>query len=145
MAAFRNWVVVVAALVLALCAPTWRGNADQTVVGTNCNTSLIYDASTNGATQLQASNTSGTGLLYICGYTFFAAGTVNVDLVYGTGTACATGTTKLTPAYQFTAQTGIVDASPFYRGMSVPGGQNLCINTSAGVAVQAVVYVSRNQ
>jgi hypothetical protein len=102
-----------------------------------CNSSIVYDASTNGATQLVALASSQK--IYICGYSIFAAGAVNVELDYGTGTACATGNNKITPAYQLTAQTGIVDPSPFYAGLSTIPSNELCIKTSAGVAVQALV------
>jgi len=107
----------------------------------SCQNSVIYDASTNGATQLVA--LSSGKVVYICGYTIFAAGTANVELDYGTGTACATGNNKITPAYQLTAQTGISDQSPYYRGLNAIASNELCIKTSAGVAVQAVVYYSQ--
>jgi hypothetical protein len=103
-----------------------------------CDKSAVYDASTNGSTELQAL-TSGRSI-YVCGYSLSTSGTVNVKLIYGTGTACATGTASLTPAYQGVAQWGIVDGSPFFRGMKTASANALCINTSAGVAVQAVVY-----
>lgn len=109
--------------------------------GTNsaqlCNKSAIYDAATNGSTRLV---TASGRQLYICGYSIYSAGTVNVKLIAGTGTTCATGSRNLTPAYQFTAQTGIVDPSFAYRGMGGQSGEDICINASAGIAVQAVVY-----
>lgn len=112
--------------------------AERTPSGMLCTKSKVYDASTNGATLLVAAGSD----MYICGYSLFAAGTVNVDLRFGTQATnpCDTGATKLTPAYQFIAQTGVVDSSPYFRGMHVPANNQLCINTSAGVAVQAVVY-----
>jgi hypothetical protein len=103
-----------------------------------CDNKAVYDASTNGSTELQALTSGRT--IYVCGYTILAAGTANVKLIYGTGTACATGSANLTPAYQLTTQVGIVDSSPFYRGMKTASANALCINTSAGVAVQAIVY-----
>lgn len=106
-----------------------------------CGSSIVYDASTNGATQLVA--LSAGQKIYVCGYSILAAGTVNVELDYGTGTACATGNNKMTPAYQLTAQVGIVDGSPIYRGLSTAASNELCLKTSAGVAVQAVVYYTQ--
>lgn len=106
-----------------------------------CGSSVVYDASTNGATQLVALASSQK--VYVCGYSIFSAGTVNVELDYGTGTACATGNTKMTPAFQLTAQTGVVDGSPFYRGLATIASNELCIKTSAGVAVQAIVYYTQ--
>lgn len=110
-------------------------------IGTSCYASAIYDASTNGATQLVAAVTGQA--VYICGYTLFAGGTANVSLVYGTGSNCATGQTKITPAFQLVAQTGLADSSPFWRGLLAPASQALCLLTSAGVAVQATVYYSQ--
>lgn len=107
----------------------------------SCDASVVYDASTSGSTQLVA--LSSGKKVYICGYSLFAAGTVNVELDYGTGTACATSPTKIVPAYQLTTQTGFSDQSPFYRGLSTAASNALCIKTSAGVAVQAIVYYTQ--
>lgn len=102
-----------------------------------CNKSAVYDTNANGLTELVA--LSAGKQIYVCGYTINSGGTVNVALKYGTGTACATGTTSLTPAYSMVAQEVITDSSPFFRGLNVPAGNALCLSTSAGVAVQAVV------
>lgn len=104
----------------------------------SCDSTAIYDASTNGSTELKALTSGRT--VYVCGYSILSAGTVNVKLIYGTGTACATGSNNMTPAYQLTAQVGLVDGSPFSRGLKTASANALCINTSAGVAVQAIVY-----
>lgn len=105
-----------------------------------CQKSVVYDAGTNGSTELVALQ-SGLAI-YVCSYTLFSAGTVNVSLVYGTGTACVTGRTSLTPAYQFTAQTGIVDRGPVWNGIKTPQSNALCLLTSAGVPVQGLVSYS---
>lgn len=119
-----------------------------------CTSSKIYDASTNGNTELVA--ISGSKHIYVCGYEILAAGTVNVSLVTGTGTACAsaasgtpsTGTSGasagLTPAWQFTTQTGKLSAYPSHGWLLDTGSANaLCLKTSAGVAVQAQVFYSQ--
>lgn len=106
-----------------------------------CDNSITYDASTNGSTQLVA--LASGQKIYVCGYSILAAGTVNVELDYGTGTACATGNAKMTPAYQLTAQVGIVDGAPSYRGLATIASNELCLKTNAGVAVQAIVYYTR--
>lgn len=107
-----------------------------------CVQSAKYDASTNGATKLVTGNS--TQRIYVCGWNVVAAGTVNVSLVYGTGGTCGTGQTAITPAYQWTAQTGMVDHPPFWSGLTpVPASNDLCLLTSAGVAVQAVVYYAQ--
>lgn len=110
-----------------------------------CNASKVYDASTNGSTVLVASATGTGGSIYVCGYTISSAAAVNVKLIYGTGTTCATGATGLTPAYTFQAITtgslpSVSDTASNWRGLTAPAGNDLCINTSAGSAVQAIVY-----
>ena len=105
----------------------------------SCSNSAIYNANTNGATQLVAAITNAR--VYICGYTLWANGVVNVSLVSGTGTNCGTGTVTLVPAYVFAAASqGITDGAGNFRGLGTAIGQALCINSSAGVAVQAIVY-----
>jgi hypothetical protein len=122
---------------LALCD---QASAGQTVTGIACSRSVLYDASTNGATQLVASGST----IYICGYKIATNAAINVGLVFGTGTNCATGQTKITPAFAFAANTAgigsIGEDTQQFRGLTVPPGQALCINTSAGSAVQAIVY-----
>lgn len=105
-----------------------------------CDATAIYDASTSGSTELVALTSGRT--IHVCGYSILSGGTVNVKLIYGTGTACATGSNNMTPAYQLTAQVGLVDGSPFARGLKTASANALCINTSAGIAVQAIVYYS---
>lgn len=107
-----------------------------------CNQSAQYDASTNGATKLVTGVASKR--IYVCGWNILAAGTVNVSLVYGTGGTCGSGTTSVTPAWQFTAQVNNTDHLPVYTGiLPVPASNDLCINASGGVAVQAVVYYTQ--
>lgn len=107
----------------------------------SCDSSTTYDASTNGKTQLVGLTSSQN--VYVCGYTIFAAGTVNVSLSSGTGTNCGTTSTNITPAFQLTAQTGAVDGSPFYRGLKANASEELCLVTNAAVAVQAIVYYTK--
>lgn len=127
------------------------GNLSGDIV---CENSKIYDASTSGNTELVA--LSGTKHVYVCGYELLAAGTVNLSLVAGTGTACAsaasgtpsTGTSgasaALTPAWQFTTQTGKLSAYPAHGWLLDTGSANaLCIKASGGVAAQAQVWYSQ--
>lgn len=106
-----------------------------------CDSTAVYDASTSGSTQLVALTSGKT--IYVCGYSIMGGGTVNVKLIYGTGTACATGSANMTPAYQLTAQAGIVDKSPFYSGLKTAASSALCINASGAVAAQAIVYYAQ--
>ena len=139
---FLDLRIISAALIAALfliCVGSAR--AANTASGIICEEAFTYDASTNGATKLASAAQSGP--MYICGYTIWAGGTANVSIVSGTGTNCATGQVAVTPAYQLTTQTGIQDGSSRYRGLNVIAGQDMCIKTSAGVAVQAIIYVWR--
>lgn len=137
---------IVAALCFALLTAIRLSPANAQGVSPNqmfgCNQSAVYDASTSGATQLVA-GVSNKGI-YVCGWNILAAGTVNVSLVYGTGSTCGTGTQTMTPAFQFTAQVADVDHLPVYTGIKpVPPSNNLCINASGAVAVQAIVYYTQ--
>lgn len=106
-----------------------------------CGSVAIYDASTSGNTELVALASSQT--VYVCGYTIFTPGSVSVRLVTGTGSACATDEASVTPIWQFTAQSGVVDNSPIYRGLKSAVSSALCIETSGAVAVQAIVYYTQ--
>ena len=75
-----------------------------------------------------------------CGYDPLAAARARRSPQPGRG---ATGSTNMTPAYQLTAQTGLVDSAQFYRGLSAAASNVLRLNTSAGVAVRALVYCTR--
>lgn len=107
-----------------------------------CDSTAIYDASTNGSTELVALTSGRT--IYVCGYAFSVGGTAtNVKLIYGTGTACATGPNNMTPAYQIAANGGMVDRAAFAQGLKTASANALCINTSAGNAVQGIVYYAK--
>lgn len=123
-------------------ATSQSGVAPDSIGAYACQKSVIYDASSAAAVLVGTGGvqTGNGGLIVICGYVLFSAGTSNVGLEYGTGTTCGTGTTKITPAYELTAQTGISDSSVFFRGMTVPVGNSLCITNSGSVAIQAIVY-----
>lgn len=124
---------------LMLMSLSWRTAYAQDSTGAACNSSAIYDASTNGATKIISGVAADR--VFICGFDLFAAGTVNVKLVSGTGTNCASSTANITPAFEFTAQTGLVDPAAYWRGLTpAPLGNDVCISTSAGVPVQAIVY-----
>lgn len=138
--------------------PTWGHGATGSAVPANavyegergssglaghigCDNQAVYDASTSGSTQLVALTSGQT--IYVCGFVIFSAGTVNVNLRYGTGTACATGPTNITPAFQLTAQTGASYGNGEGVVTKTIASNALCINTSAAVAVQALVTYAK--
>ena len=106
-----------------------------------CSDSVVIDGAASGNTELVALTASET--IYVCGYSVIAAGTVEFQLIYGTGTACATGETNLTGNYNLTAQAGIVDGSPFFRGMKAAVSNALCYELSGAIAVDGVVYYTK--
>ena len=113
------------------------------VGGIICDSKKVYDASTNGSTLLVAKVAAKN--IYVCGYDLFSAGTVNVKLISGTQTTnpCDTSTVNETPAWQLIAQVGLVDNHYFGNSFKIATNTDLCINTSAGVAVQAMVYYTQ--
>jgi len=125
------------------------GNGSGNLTGyLNCDNTAVYDAATNGATQLVALSSGKT--VYVCGFQFSTSQTtaVSVDLVYGTGTNCATSTTKLTPAYPLQAASssgpaGLAVITPGFTGLKTAASNALCINTSAGQSVQAIVWYTQ--
>ena len=106
-----------------------------------CNNYAKYDSTTSGDILLV---NRAQGGLYVCGYAIMVGSTAtNVKLEYGTGTACGTGTIAMTPAWQIAANGGIVINSPLFNGLFAPPGKDLCLNTSAGNAVQASIYYAQ--
>ncbi len=127
----------ICALALALSTIMCVDRNPAAAQGVSCNNSVAYDTNTNGVTELVPAATSKK--IYVCGFSFMVGPATNVSLVYGTGTACATGQVALTPAYQISANGGIVVEAPNWNGMFAPASNALCLKTSAGNAVQALV------
>lgn len=76
---------------------------------------------------------------FVCGFTVSALAASVVTFQYGTGTACATGSTAIGPTIQLGATSTYDDGSVF-RGFVVPAGQGLCATATA--AANAAVYYS---
>lgn len=101
----------------------------------------VISTAASGNTELVALTTSQT--IYVCGINFMAAGTVNVRLVYGTGSACGTGETGLTGLYPLVAQTGLlIPNTGLGVQMKTPASNALCIELDAGIGVRgSITYV----
>lgn len=117
------------------------GTGGATLPQVGCNQTALYDAATSGSTQMVTGVAGQT--VYVCGYSMFSAGTVNVELDGGTGVPCTGSPVKIVPAYQFTTQAGMSDQSSIYRGLKTAAGAGLCIKTNAAVPVQAIVYYAQ--
>lgn len=128
-------------IMLAAVAVAFAFAAAPALAQVDCRQSVVYDASTNGSTKLITG--TSTTRVFICGYTIVAGGTATVKLVTGTGTNCATSEAAITPAYSLVAQSVVSDSSPAWRGLTAQPGLDVCLKTSAGVAVQAIVYFNQ--
>lgn len=96
-------------------------------------------------TGVQAATTIIAGVagqqIYICGTNLdTTTGTQTFQLVYGTGTNCATGQVAATTTYTIPANANIVDHIP-YAAISVPAGNSVCsVTTTATNVLQWTVY-----
>jgi hypothetical protein len=99
--------------------------------------SAAINVATGTTTQLVALS---SGLkIYVTSYDVIAAGTGNITFEYGTGSACGTGTTVLTGAYNLTAQAGIAKGTGLGPVLVVPASNALCVLTTASVQMSGSV------
>ncbi len=103
----------------------------------------VAAATTTELIALTAATSNSAALaIYVTHFDMMAVGTNNVKFVYGTGTACGTGTTDLTGAYPLIAQAGISAGVGIGPVLVVPQGNALCITTSgSGLVAGSVSYV----
>lgn len=88
-------------------------------------------------TQVIAAN--GSKKTFITYAKIRAGGAANVNLVYGTGTNCGTGTTDLTDAEPLTASDGWVGGSGLGPILTVPASQAVCLKSDAAVTVTTLL------
>lgn len=107
-----------------------------------CDSSVAISTASSGNTQLVALTSGMT--IYVCGYMMVGAGAVDAQIIYGTGSACATGETDLTGAMSIAAAGGgMGDSSPFWRGLKTAASNALCIELSAAVQVSGILYYTQ--
>lgn len=111
-----------------------------------CNQATFYDGPTTPANTTLV-NGIGSTRIYVCGFDLYIAqpssGTSTVGLVYGTGVNCATPV-KITPAFNLTGGSGLIDHLPVYTGLlPVPSGNNLCVTGGTLTLVQVIVYYTQ--
>src|SRR5215813_13951546 len=95
---------------------------------------------TQGAVALTKIVSSVTGkLISLCGWAANGNGAATVQLQYGTGTNCGTGTTSLTPAVSLAANTSYSD-HPGFVFFSLPSGNDLCLVTTGAGTSNVMVY-----
>ncbi len=91
--------------------------------------------SASGNTELVPLTSGQT--IYVCDVLLVAGGTVDVQLISGTGTACATGETDMTGAVPLVANTGYVHN--FNGRLKTAASNALCLELSGAVSVQGTV------
>lgn len=141
------WLVGVALLCAALFGPLWPPSARAQQIGAiYCSQNAQYDASTNGSTRIFTANAASSARVYICGFVIKnGAVATNVQFKYGTGTNCGTGTANLTPNFVMAIADRIEDGASLFRGLVSPAGNDICLVTSAGNPVQAMLYYTYQQ
>jgi hypothetical protein len=104
--------------------------------------SKVISTASSGNVELVA--ISGSTVVYVCGFNVIAGGTVNVQFINGTGTACATGETDETGAYPLTAQAGLAVPNAGHVQFKTDAGDALCVELSAAVQIDGLLtYVQR--
>lgn len=126
-----------------LFASGWLSAQQQVPRPTVCNNSKMLQMTTATTTQLVALVAGQS--VRVCSYAIQGSTTstaTTLQLVYGTGTACATGTTALTPAWNMPASS---TALPMTHGDGVgqlfatPAGDALCATSSAAGTVNLLI------
>ena len=107
----------------------------------SCNSSVKIDTASSGNVELVALTSGET--VYVCGYELIAGGTVSVQFITGTGTACATNEFDETGAMPLVANSGLVSRAPFYTGLSGGAGDAFCIELSGAVQVSGILYYTK--
>ncbi len=106
-------------------------NGSSCAPGVQSSQSVAINIASATTTQLVALSTSKS--IFVTHWDVIAGGTGNFTLVYGSGTACGTGTTSLTGAYPLIAQAGISAGTGTGPIILVPKGKALCVTTSTSV------------
>lgn len=103
-------------------------------------TTAAISTTTNGNVEVVALN--GSDLIYVCSVSVVETAAQSFQLIYGTGTACATGETDLTGPYAFAANGGMVLPNTGVAQFVVPAGNAFCIETNGtGQTSGHVAYV----
>ena len=138
--------ILVVLLVLSLSGLAWAqaippsfnagaANADACEAYPHNSIPLTFSAATALTQQIAL---SAGKAIYICGLTFVTGATSTLQLEYGTGTNCATGTVALSGVY-IASSTVTLPANASI--MTTPAGQALCAVTT-GATGQANGWLS---
>lgn len=136
------WVLLLPTIALAQSSPIcYTTNGVNCVAGIASYSSVKIDNATAVTVELVALDAAKT--IFVTSFNVVSAGTGTIKFVYGTGTACGTGTTDLTGAYNLTANGYVSVGSGLGAVLAVPKGNALCITTTG--AVQRSGSVSYSQ
>lgn len=117
----------------------WSRTGDPCSDHARLSTAAI-STTTNGNVEVVALN--GSDLIYVCGVSIVETAAQSVQLIYGTGTACATGETDLTGPYALAANGGFLFPNAGVPHFIVPAGNAFCIETNGtGQTSGHVTYV----
>lgn len=127
---------IACAILLGLTAPTGA----QSVGGQQIVCDSVFQVS-QGAVALTEIVAAEEGKqISLCGWAFnTGVAEAAVQLQYGTGTDCGTGTTPITPAVALEINGDYVDHIP-YAFFSLPRDNNLCLVTTGAGSSQVMVY-----
>lgn len=105
-----------------------------------CQDSAVISAASSGNNEIVALTASET--VYVCGFLLISDGTVGVQFITGTGTACATGETDKTGVMSLVANSGFSSFSPFpiTKGAA---GDAFCIELSGNVQVSGILNYTK--
>lgn len=102
----------------------------------------INEGAATGNTQHVALD--GSDLIYVCAIKLQAGGASLVQLIYGTGTACATGETDIDTFEAFAAGEGYVESGGGSPLFVVPAGNALCSERGSSVTLRGrITYVQQ--
>ena len=105
-----------------------------------CTTSAVVNISSMGETQIIALSSGKTIRVCNVDLSFPTPAAFNLQVDYGTGTNCATGTGHLTGIYTFnSAVLGFFDDPGALAPLVPPASNAVCLNLSAAVTVQGTV------
>lgn len=103
-------------------------------------TSVAVNTASSGNVELVS--LSASNVIYVCGYSLIADAAVDVQFIYGTGTACATGETDITGPMGFAANGGVALTNAGVPQFATASANALCIELSDAVQVSGhVTYV----
>lgn len=119
---------------VAVCYINAQGGCTPAVQATNSAKIAISSATT---TEIVALITSKN--IFVTSWDGVSSAAGTFKWVYGTGTACATGTTDLTGTYAFGASTVVTKGDGLGPILIVPRGNALCATSASTINIQGSV------